>query len=69
MTETQKASNEEKESQKTTPFPDCSQFQKMAEMMKRFCPTEDGDLDCCSFARRMMENGKKEKTQKAEKRA
>ncbi len=73
MTETQEASNEEKESQKTNPFPDCSQFQKMAEMMKSFCPTKDGVPDCCSFER-MMGNSKraqevKEKTQQAEKRA
>ncbi len=71
MRQTQKASDEEKESQKTNPFPDCSQFQKMAEMMKSFCPTKDGGPDCCSFER-MTGNRKKaqetkEKTQKAEK--
>lgn len=73
MTETQKAGNEEKESQKTSPFPDCGQFQKMAEMMKNSCPTKDGDLDCCSFERMMGKGNNaqeiKEKTQKAEKRA
>ncbi len=73
MTETQKAGNEEKESQRTSPFPDCSQFQKMAEMMKSFCPTKDGDPDCCSFEKMMGTGNKaqeiKENPQKAEKRA
>ncbi len=72
MTEAQKASNEKKESQK--PLPPCGDFQKVAEMMKSCCPTEDGTLDCCSFASRIMGHGKKaeeteEKTQKAAERA
>ncbi len=58
MTETQKASNDEKQSQKTIPFSACSQFQKMAEMMKSCCTTEECNLDCCSFASGMMGSGK-----------
>ncbi len=70
MTETQNASNEKKESHKHKPLPLCGDFQKMAEMMTSCCPTEDGALDCWSFASRMMGHAKKaqeteEKTQKA----
>ncbi len=71
MKETQETSNEEKKSQKEGPLSSCGGFQKMAEMMKSCCPTEDGILDCCSLAARMMRHGKqahetKEKTEKAE---
>ncbi len=73
MTETQKAGNEKKESQKGNALPPCGDFQKMAEMMKSCCPTEGGTLDCCSLASRMMGHGKKpeetkEKAQKTEER-
>lgn len=71
MRETQGTSNEEKKSQKAGPLSPCGGFQKMAEMMKSCCPTEDGILDCCSLASRMMGHAKepqetKEKTEKAE---
>ncbi len=73
MTESQKASDEERESQKTKPFPDCSQFQKMAEMMKGFWQTKDCAPKCCSFESMMGNSNKaqeiKEKTQQAEKSA
>jgi hypothetical protein len=67
MTKNEKASNE---ARKANPLPPCGDFQKMAEMIKSCCPTEDGILDCCSFASRMMGHAKKaqeteEKTQKA----
>lgn len=54
---TQKA-NDEKKSQKANPFPHCGDFQKMAEMMKTFCPGEGDVIDCCSIMRRMMGQGK-----------
>ncbi len=56
---TKKTSNEKKEFEKANPFSHCGDFQKMAEMMKNCCPNEDGALDCCSFASRMMGQGKK----------
>ncbi len=50
---TEKTSNEKK-SQKTNPPPHCGDFQKMAEMMKTFCPEEGNATDCCSIMSRMM---------------
>ncbi len=54
---TQKVNNEKK-SEKANPFPHCGDFQKMAEMMKTFCPGEGDSIDCCSIMRRMMDQGK-----------
>ncbi len=50
---TQKVNNEKK-SEKANPFRHCGDFQKMAEMMKTFCPSEGDAIDCCSIMRRMM---------------
>ena len=58
MRETQETSKEEKKSQEAGPLSPCGGFQKMAEMMKSCCPTEDGILDCCSLASRMMGHSK-----------
>ncbi len=55
---TQKENNKKKQSQKTDPFSNCGDFQKMAEMMKKFCPGEGNAIDCCSIMRRMMGQGK-----------
>lgn len=55
---TKKANNEKKKSQKANPIPDCKDFQKMAEMMKTFCPSEGDAIDCCSIMKRMMSQGK-----------
>ncbi len=56
---TQKVNNEKKKSEKANPFPRCGDFQKMAEMMKTFCPGEGNSIDCCSIMKRMMGQGKK----------
>jgi len=42
----------------------CGDFQKMAEMMKNFCPGEGSAIDCCSMIERMMEYGKRKKSEK-----
>lgn len=63
MMETQNANNEEKKSEKANPFPRCCDFQKLAEMMKNCCPTEDGTIDCCSMASRMMGHFKEAEAQ------
>ncbi len=55
---TQKANNEKKKSQKANLLPHCGDFQKMAEMMKTFCPGEGNVSDCCSVMTRMMGQGK-----------
>ncbi len=55
---TKKISNEKKGFQKANPFPHCGNFEKMAEMMKTFCPEEGNATDCCSIMRRMMGQGK-----------
>ena len=53
-----KKTNNEKKSQKANPLPHCGDLQKMAEMMKTFCPGEGDAIDCCSIMRRMMGQGK-----------
>ncbi len=53
-----KKTNKEKKSQKANSFPHCGDFQKMAEMMKTFCPGEGDAIDCCTIMRRMMGQGK-----------
>ncbi len=55
---TQKVNNEKKKSEKANSFPHCGDFQKMAEMMKTFCPGKGDAIDCCSIMRRMMGQGK-----------
>jgi hypothetical protein len=55
---TKKANSEKKKSQKANPLPHCEDFQKMAEMMKNYCPGEGDVNDCCSIMRRMMVRGK-----------
>ncbi len=53
-----KNTSKEKKSKKVDRFPHCGDFQKIAEMMKTFCPGEGDGLDCCSILRRMMGQGK-----------
>ena len=53
-----KKTNNEKKSQKATPFSHCGDFQKMAEKMKTFCSDEGDVFDCCSIMRRMKVQGK-----------
>ncbi len=53
-----KNTNKEKKSQKANSFFHCGDFQKMAEMMKTFCPGEGDVIDCCSIMRKMMGQGK-----------
>ncbi len=52
---TEKA-NSKKKSRKAAPS-HCGDFQKMAEMMKTCCPSQGDGFDCCSFMRRMMDQG------------
>ncbi len=47
-------SNKEKKSQNPHSFPNCGDFQKMAEMMKGCCPGEGDVVDCCSIMKKMM---------------
>jgi hypothetical protein len=53
---TQKANNKKKP--QSQPLPHCGNFQKMAGMMKTFCPGEGDVIDCCSIMKRMMGQGK-----------
>jgi hypothetical protein len=53
-----KKANNKKNSQKSNPLPHCGDFQKMAEMMKSCCPSEDGAISCWSVMKRMMGQGK-----------
>jgi hypothetical protein len=55
---TQKANNKKKKFQETNSLPHCEDFQKMAEMMKTFCPSQGDAIDCCSIMKRMMRQGK-----------
>jgi hypothetical protein len=50
-----KNTNNEKMTQEANFLFPCGNFQKMAEMMKKCCPSEDGNFDCCSIMRKMME--------------
>ena len=50
---TQKPNDEKEKSQKASPLSHCGDFQKMAEMMKTFCPGEGDVFDCCSIMKRM----------------
>ncbi len=54
-----KTTNKERKFEKTGPFSNCGDFQKMAEMTKTFCTGEGNATDCCSIMKRMMGQGKK----------
>lgn len=65
-----KETNNEKKTQEADFLFSCGNFQKMAEMMKNFCPGEDSTIDCCSMMRRMTElskGGEPKKTQETQK--
>ncbi len=60
-------SNTEKKTQNTHPFPNCGDFQKMAEMMRGCCPGEGDAIDCCSMMKKMMGYGRGVEEKKAKK--
>lgn len=53
-----KKGNNEKKSQKANPLPHRGDFQKMAEMMKNYCPDEGSAACCCFMMEKMMSHGK-----------
>ncbi len=51
-------SNKEKKSQKPHSLLNCGDFQRMADMMKACCPSENDATGCCSMMKKMMGHGK-----------